>query len=77
MKISISPFFQDIAGELVVSGIPEKGNADNADASLRSASFARRICFSSLAIPPRTGRAALLSQARRQMLAKLPLIPYP
>ena len=39
--------------------------------------FARRICFSSLAIPPGSGRAALLSQARRQMLAKLPLIPSP
>ena len=55
----------------------KKENADNADASLRSASFAHRICSSSLAIPPRAGRAALLSQARRQMLAKLPLIPYP
>ena len=43
-------------------GRKKKENADNADASLRSASFARRICFSSLAIPSeRTGGVAVAS----------------
>ena len=52
------------------------GNADNADAALRAA--ASLIAFALRRSPSRpSGRVALLSQARRQMLAKLPLILYP
>ncbi|MDE2548288.1 MAG: hypothetical protein O0W85_06395 [Methanocorpusculum sp.] len=42
-----------------------KENADNADASLRSASFARRIFLTLLAIPSeRTGGVAVANAAK-------------